>query len=538
MVSFKQNNDCTEAELFYYDFFDNKTEDIPENILKHIMQCQHCQSNIEELENQLGGADTEQIEANFARTELLKQHFSYINKKITCQIVKPFLPTLLHPSLPISIPTPITTHIDNCFQCSNGLEKIKSLGLNDKQLMILNKILSEPPAFDWNSCKKTQLDLQGIAQLDWNGSSSCDSFKHCCVCPNCRDILFKKRQEILEQIGYCDQWSGVPCDAVQNEDIFNYCFPYDIDPLNDEYSMFRKNLSKHLITCPTCLEKMQKLHNTISEIATRKDSGVVTKYTQDDTGKSGDYEGYPIKIQKEMQGDNKKLISIPLKLSKKSENIKINIQPLLKFTAAAAIVLVVSSFFLFNSPANAFSLKQMYKAIASIKNVYISKYLPESKKPIEEKFVSREFNKLLIKNGNKIVEWHIDSNQKIVEINQIEKELTLSKDDIEKVNSIMKGSLGLMPFEFVCDVPKNAIWQQNKSKDELGFEYYSLIWSQKKIAGEILYKWNIQVDPVSYFPQKCSLLKKAPEDKDFKLIRYVVIKYPRPEEIEKILKEF
>ena len=132
MIAPNSNFPCRKAELYYYDLLHGESlEPIPEPIIDHIEQCQNCQEQINQLNKSLLRTEGTKLQQNqensTAVTELLKIHFAYIGKKVTCKVVRPFLPSMLDPTLEIRIPTPITTHLDKCRQCSEDLELIRKL---------------------------------------------------------------------------------------------------------------------------------------------------------------------------------------------------------------------------------------------------------------------------------------------------------------------------------------------------------------------------------------------------------------------------
>ena len=136
MIAPSSNSLCKQAELYYYDFLFNESyEPIPEFIINHINKCQHCQQQLNQLKGVLSQAESqvepEKMQVSSAITEMLKLHFAYIGKPVTCETVRPFLPSLLEPALEVRIPTPITAHLDNCRRCSEDLETIQRLNQSE-----------------------------------------------------------------------------------------------------------------------------------------------------------------------------------------------------------------------------------------------------------------------------------------------------------------------------------------------------------------------------------------------------------------------
>ena len=171
MITHKPNSLCRKAELYYYDFLCDESRGlVPESIVSHTEECQHCQDRIDQLKDVLsqteGHFGTRDKELSSVIGVLLKPHFAYISKPVTCNIVKPFLPSLLDPDLDIAIPTPITTHLDKCNWCSKDLETIRKLNLNRKQLCRLSQLFAEKPAVDAEFCSKALADVAKRAESD------------------------------------------------------------------------------------------------------------------------------------------------------------------------------------------------------------------------------------------------------------------------------------------------------------------------------------------------------------------------------------
>ena len=148
MIAPNLNSLCKQAELYYYDFLFGESRGlIPGSIIKHIEQCEHCREQLNRLECVLshaeGNVEPEQRQIDAAVTTMLKFHFAYIGKPVTCENTKPFLPSLLDPALEIRIPTPVTAHLDNCRKCSEDLETIRRLNLNRKQLRRLSQVFAD-----------------------------------------------------------------------------------------------------------------------------------------------------------------------------------------------------------------------------------------------------------------------------------------------------------------------------------------------------------------------------------------------------------
>lgn len=145
MVAFNAYSLCREAEAYYLAFIVGNGQDTaPQQITDHIRQCRYCRSQIERLGHILDCAPSNDTVFQTKDTgTMLKLHFAYLGRQVTCNIVKPFLPTLLDHALEIKIPTPITVHLDHCQNCSNDLETIRELNLSRVQLCKLSQALAD-----------------------------------------------------------------------------------------------------------------------------------------------------------------------------------------------------------------------------------------------------------------------------------------------------------------------------------------------------------------------------------------------------------
>ena len=218
---------------------------------------------------------------DLAITTCLKFHLSYIDQPVTCKVVKPFLPWQVDKELAISEQTPITAHINECPDCRNDIEILKQLNLDPKYLSRLSELFAGEPYKNTSSCRETQEAMQLIAEMNFSATTA-EVLRHVCICPTCRQLLYQKRNEMLESLPAYDLSPEFPCESVCPSEIFVYTIPFGLDPANDQYAKFRPSFTSHLVKCRTCLSKMQELHNSIYAILERPDSGVVSCYDLDE----------------------------------------------------------------------------------------------------------------------------------------------------------------------------------------------------------------------------------------------------------------
>jgi hypothetical protein len=507
MIASNKDSNCSQALIYYYDYLrDKHSPDIPQEIVEHINECDCCSEEIQKLSTQL--ILDEKVSVIFSETKdfsivnALKRQFAYSGQAVTCNTTKPFLATLVNPSIVTRIPTPITVHVDQCRQCREDAEKIRRATLTNKQLMHLGELFDESTTQCKGNCKKSRQHINSIAEMEFEGISS-EILQHVCMCPDCREALYDARQSLIVSLHGKPVDSNIPCNAISDTDIFDYVVPYGIDPNNDEYAKFRKSLASHLANCTTCSEKMQTLHENIYGIAERQESGVSTCVTLDNDfkesvkGESDDvYSDWPLQVQvhdtSSDQNFSKENVNEFKTNTYKITTLK-NLKKFAKPLAAAAAILLVGMLLFNTSVAEAIDLKEVCKALRLARNVHTATYVPGKMVPISERWVSRESQMMMFKSESSCVLWDIgnesmnskDAGQTTVETKNIE------KTALAKLEKLMEVPVGVSPFDNANAIPKNAVWQEvsdisGKSLNE-GIVACDLTWSNKNGSGIDVY---------------------------------------------------
>ncbi len=561
MIAPNLNSLCKQAELYYYDFLSKERhEPIPEFIINHIEKCQHCQEKINQLKVVLaqveGHIELEESHVSSAIGAMLKLHFAYVGERVTCETVRPFLPTLLDPVLEIRIPTPITAHPDNCRQCSQDFETIQTLNLNRMQLCRLSRFLAEKPAEDGVNCSQARAAIFRVVLMDFRESNA-EVLKHLCMCPNCRKALCQYRESVrTDLLRYERPQKEFPCEQVLATDIFDFCLPYGIDPAADQYAKFRESLASHLRRCPVCLAKMQELHNTLYGIAERPESEVATMYHIDDSAKAGIlsesddlYAGFPIRVEvitREDQVKAKQLApTINFTTALKRKVATMNLRQVAKVGVAAAAVILVTVALLLNAPtAKAVTLESIYNALGKVKNVYISSFVPDKTEPTQEKWISQTLNTYITKTGKLLVLWDLENKlRKTKQLGSDSVEITpLSDDLIATVERGITGSLGLMPFYEMSEIPEGAEWSRvtDEGLKTVGKDtgIYDLTWVEKTYGGsEVFKKWRFFVDFRTNPVQRIEIYRKRHAEGEYTLISVKMVEYLRESEINTVIEE-
>jgi hypothetical protein len=296
----------------------------------------------------------------------------------------------------------------------------------------------------------------------------------------------------------------------------------------------------------------------VYEIAEQAESGVVTIYHIDESAKaqavreSDDlYAGFPISVEiasREDKVDVEQPVStIDFTTALKPKISSLHLKPLLKtgVRAAAVILVAVALFFIFfNTPtAKAVAIEQIYKAIEKVKNVYISSFVPDKTEPTQEQWVSRTLNIYMTKTKSQWVLRDIanglkkskDSHTGVTETAQ------LTEDDIAGIEQKMSGSLGLMRFNDISEIPPGAEWDPvDKEILEVakGIEVYDLKWADKAYDGSVVFKkWRFFVDAKTSLPQRTEFFQKLAADSEYTSMSAMVVRYLTDSEMQAVIKE-
>lgn len=559
MVTFNGNSMCEQARPYYYESLRRDGEEkIPAEILAHIRQCRFCQAEVNRLKVVLAESEehapksAQQINSAIATN--LRLHFAYIEASVTCNTVRPFLPSLADPLLEVGVPTPITVHLDKCQQCANDLETIRRLNLTRKQLCRLGQLFAEKPSEDAISCSQAQAGILAVVSMVFRETNA-EVLKHSCTCPDCREVLYQWRETVREELVQEQRAPNrFPCEVVSAADIFDYCFPYGIYPASNQYAKFRESFTSHARSCPTCLGKMQELHNTVYGILERQESGIATCFKVDESardsivGSPDDlYEDWPIEVQ--VFGKSGEIETIEARdsgaaVSRKPEQrlSTLSIRPFIKPAAVAAAVLLVAILLLKGPVAKAVDLGQIYEALEQIKNICLTAFVPEKAKPTQEIWISPALNIKMFKTETECILWDLKGkSRKSRDLNT--GSITTAELDssiLVEIEETMKVPWGLLPFDNISAVSEDAKWQQ-VTDENIGTiipntEVYDLMWTEKELIGSIVYKkWRGYIDIETKLPMRVERWRKRANEEEYELLTVTKVAYPTAVEIRAVI---
>jgi hypothetical protein len=566
VVAPKDNSICEQARAFYYDCLCGRgQESTPPEVFAHLCQCSFCKAEVDRLKAELTGTDGDADRGIGQRSSLvianLKLHFAHTGALVNCGTARPFLPSLADPAFEVGVPTPITVHLDKCQQCSDDLETIRQLKLTHKQLCRLGQLFAEEFGVDEELCTKAQTAISAVGDCVFEGTSV-DILRHFCVCPDCRELLYKYRRSKTEKLSWSAEQSVIPCDAVSATDTFDYVVLYGLDPEKDEYAMFRPALTSHLTNCRKCLGKMLELHNTVYDILQRAESGIVTCFKVDDATQHSIvsnpdeiYRDWPIEVEvfatsretgttKAKEAGAVGLVTAKSELKLKQRRLRLGIRPLIKPVAAAAAILIVVLLGVYGSIAKAVDLDQIYEALARIKNVYIATYALEKPEPAQEIWISTELNVKMFNTGLQYVLW--DLTDKTVKSKDSDtdavKTAQLSEYTLVEVRSTMDVPWGLLPFDNIAAVPQYAQWErvddENIDAAIPNTEVYDLVWTEKTLSGSTIYeKWRGYLDVKTKLPKRTELWEKFSEEEEYEILTVTEVTYPTTDEVQTAIRD-
>ena len=547
---------CEEAELYYLSLaFGGEYGDAPEQIVSHVESCGYCQTQLKALKDHLltaGTADSDNSQLPEAQIHMLGLHLAHLGKEVGCEVVKPFLPSLLEPSLKVAIPTPITVHLDRCELCRRDLAAIEAMGLSGKQLNVLNSTLSDDSSLQNVDCSVAASAVRQYVDLDFRTVEP-EVVRHLCCCKVCQALIYKARAEKIKGLREKNAQTVFPCESVTFSDVFDYCFPYGLVPCSDQYAGFREPFINELKQCARCLQKVQDLHQQVYAIKQRPESGIVTVYEIGELPKSevareadSNYSGFPVSVRAVEPADQQILLNVRQKHTVSpgiaSRAWKVASKHLVKAAVAAAVILAVALFVRSMPTATAVTIQQVYDAIQKAVNVHIQQFVAESPEPLQEKWVSKDLGIYAVKDKNGFMIWDITDKVKHGKLtgSQQSEVVPLSEEQSAAIQKRIQGSLGIMPFENVLQVPKDAEWQELDSSTlqdiTTNVFVYELLWTKQSTDRSVVrFKWLGFIEEATNRPLRTEFYRCDSNSGEYELQTVHLIEYWTEDQIKELL---
>jgi hypothetical protein len=468
MSKYQSKSACISVQEYYYDLIcPDGMREIPKEALEHIHQCKECHEEMDRLREVLASEGNDVQEAlpqGPALPSILESHFSCLDHPVDCSTVKRFLPVLAVPALKVTIPTPITVHLEHCPACLRDFHALQNLHLTDAQLSRLSRL------FAGESCqgdsRKSDEQIAAIAGQD-DG---------------------RLIQSIMTR----------PNSGVVTRFSFNTASQEKPQSANDRsYSQ-----SEYQVTVTT------------------------------ETGMPGQPAETPqTPHRKAAFASGKKTLVHILK----SRNIQ---------SAAAAVLVLFGMMFLFQIPAaKGVYLREIYQTLQEVRCLHLVRTSPAREKPLEEIWISKESNLVLIKNQAGVVLWNLPKKMrkvKTIGTNAIQTE-SLNQDQINNLNTYIRRSFDLMPFDGVSSMPDNASWNQmsmENTPDAIpGTTLYELTWYQQPgyVGTAHYFKWRCYLDLKTNIPQKTELYTSSDPNDGYVLISTITAQSISKETLDKAI---
>jgi len=305
-----------------------------------------------------------------------------------------------------------------------------------------------------------------------------------------------------------------------------------------------------------CLAKIQTLHNIVYSIVERIESKVATIYRFNEFSEIQEpdefdnlYAGYPINVELASSEDiDNEQPASPIRSIEAARRKApiLNTSHLLRsgIIAVAGVLIVVALFFR-GSAAGALTIEQVYTAIQNAKYVHVSSFVPEKANPIKERWISRTQNIIITKDRDELVLLDLNNNQRRIKNpgNNTIDVTELPEDNVAYTKKSMSGSLGLIPFYNISDLPDGAKWSRVPDNElEIpvnNTEVYDLIWIDKTSTNLPVYlKMQLTVDSQTYLPLNTRFYRKLNVDDEYTLNSITRVEYLDDSAMQTVIEKF
>ena len=328
----------------------------------------------------------------------------------------------------------------------------------------------------------------------------------------------------------------MPGDHLLYQDLFDFAISYGAK----HHAEFNESSASHILQCRDCYERMLSLHSTLFDIYTRPQSGTVTKFeikssAQSSDGAFSDDADLPIAIE---------VTHKAAVMNTAQRRMKLNLKPFIKPAAVAAALLIGILLYSSISTAHAIDLSQIYSVVAKIANIHIIRFDPEKAEPVRERWVSRTLKIGIYKSQTEIILWDIpNSSRRVKNLGTGKIDTTsLSSEEVESMKKNIEGSLGLLPFEKLSELPSDSKWQQVPAADVNSVapdtKVYDLTWTETGSKGSSMFKkWRMFLDANTNLPQRIESYQKTGNENDYVPTSYIQVRYLSQSQIQTIVKE-
>jgi hypothetical protein len=288
---------------------------------------------------------------------------------------------------------------------------------------------------------------------------------------------------------------------------------------------------------------MFRMHGTIFGAANRGESGIVTCYDFPSEAKKPGFinvshlhsrVGMQVSLR-EGPADKPK----PAGWAQKFKRLTGGPRPRRLIPAtAAAIILMAVALILFSPVADGrIALGQVYQAIANIRNVCISRFLPGRTDPTRIEYVSKPLSSKLFVLEDRIVLRDLEKlvvKTKILATGEVTT-MPIPPDKLIEFTESLEGTFGLVPFPEIRDVPEDAQWTRVHDADVEGTstdtQVYDLTWRKAEAGITYDFKWRAFIDVRTKLPKRTETYHKQAIEGEYTLKSVYVVSCPNDSEI-------
>ena len=518
---------CRNAEEHYFDLLENDTV-VPETIRHHVENCPFCRRQIGRLRRLVSDARSEGGSACppiDGTVEALGRQFEWLDEPVACSRVKPFLPELLAPSSEIRIPTPITVHVDHCPSCQADLAALRRQNLTADQLKRLSRLYRHAGGSRHADCRRARPTVASLASLCFEDADP-EAFEHVSACVQCRARVYRRRESLAANAG-CD--AAVECDEVSATDVFDWVVPYGAEAPGTEWDdARRRTVTAHVRSCPRCMEKLQSLHRIIYGIAERGDSSISTIYhAQEDAEhvhkRHKDTGRYPIDVDvlhREPEPAIEPAETSSARVMTAAQVMCLRPKPFAKiaFTGIAAMILI-ALVITYGPTASGVSVRDLLEPLEGAANVRITTWTPATKDPVQEMWVARGLNLLMMGTRQRYTLYEFDERRKrMVEPGaKAGAPIDLSQREYANARALMIDCVSAV----LDSVPAGVkVYPRTPSSPETEEQptVYEVAWSIPGREGSIsLWRMKITIHLLKRLPQTIEFSQKRPGDDEWKV---------------------
>ena len=252
----------------------------------HCPDCLDKDHKLNRLINDIAGRDNSDVITCYELAPVAWDKDN-VNAPVDCKVLKRFLPQFASDKLELTIPSALTDHLAQCDQCRSDLEAITNLKLTTIQLTDLKQLLIPQPQKTDVNCSQARRHTKAFLELDTDemDRTICE---HLGTCPDCRELLYQQRQKRIANLpDIKESKTQLNCQDIGLHSFFDHCFPHLTLRFWSEYEIIKKlyltqkndedrKIDDHISKCRNCQARVQQLHKTISTIAQRGNTDVLT----------------------------------------------------------------------------------------------------------------------------------------------------------------------------------------------------------------------------------------------------------------------